>query len=258
MVEDRFNADKQMETSYGFREVSADIKQDLVNSVFSKVAFRYDTMNDFMSFGLHRVWKDAMVTSLNPRKSTEYCVLDVAGGTGDIAFRITEASDRKARIVVADISNAMLSIGKERALNERLQDNIAFVEADAEKLPFSSNSFDACTLAFGIRNMPRIKTVLQEIYRVLKYGGKLLILEFSAVEEPVLRKIYDIWSFKIIPQIGKWVAGDDEPYQYLVESIRRFPKQEDFSTIISDANFSNVSFTNYTGGIVALHSGWKF
>ncbi|MBL0848917.1 MAG: bifunctional demethylmenaquinone methyltransferase/2-methoxy-6-polyprenyl-1,4-benzoquinol methylase UbiE [Candidatus Liberibacter ctenarytainae] len=258
MLEDRFDSDDGMETSYGFRKVPAEDKQDMVNNVFSRVAHHYDMMNDLMSLGLHRFWKEAMVTALNPQKSVDYRVLDVAGGTGDIAFRIAKASDRQPQIVVADINSAMIVKGKERAFKESLQYNISFVEADAESLPFPSNSFDACTLAFGIRNMPRIKLVLQEIHRVLKYGGRLLILEFSEVQEPMMRKIYDAWSFKFIPKIGKLVAGDDEPYQYLVESIRRFPKQQDFSAIIADANFSKVEFTNYTGGIVALHSGWKF
>ncbi|ADR51826.1 ubiquinone/menaquinone biosynthesis methyltransferase [Candidatus Liberibacter solanacearum CLso-ZC1] len=258
MTKDRFDSDEKMKTSYGFREVLEEEKQNMVNHVFSRVSHRYDIMNDLMSLGLHRFWKEAMVTALNPQKSVHYRVLDIAGGTGDVAFRIAEASDKKSQIVVADINSAMLSVGRDRSFKENLQDNITFVEADAERLPFKSNSFDSCTLAFGIRNMPHIKLVLQEIYRILKYGGRLLILEFSEVQEPLLRKIYNLWSFSVIPQIGKLVAGDDEPYQYLVESIRRFPNQQDFAEIISSANFSSVSFTNYTNGIVALHSGWKF
>ncbi|AHA28370.1 bifunctional demethylmenaquinone methyltransferase/2-methoxy-6-polyprenyl-1,4-benzoquinol methylase UbiE [Candidatus Liberibacter americanus] len=258
MIKDRFGSAEEMEISYGFRKIAAEDKQGMVNNVFSRVAYRYDVMNDFMSLGLHRFWKEAMVSALNPRKSANYRVLDVAGGTGDIAFRIAESSDFKSHIVVADINKEMLSIGKERAFKEKLQNNITFVEADAEHLPFESSSFSACTLAFGIRNMPRIKLVLQEIYRILEYGGRLLILEFSEVQYPILNKIYDIWSFQVIPHIGKLVAGDEEPYRYLVESIRRFPNQQDFSAMIADSGFSNISVKNYTGGIVALHSGWKF
>ncbi|AKK20283.1 bifunctional demethylmenaquinone methyltransferase/2-methoxy-6-polyprenyl-1,4-benzoquinol methylase UbiE [Candidatus Liberibacter africanus] len=257
MIKGRFDSDKNMKTSYGFREVPEEEKQNMVNHVFSRVSHRYDVMNDFMSFGLHRFWKDAMVTALNPKKSKDYRVLDVAGGTGDVAFRIAEASKNKAQIVVADINSEMLSVGKERAFKENLQDSITFVEANAESLPFKTGSFDACTLAFGIRNMPHIALVLQEVYRILKYGGRLLILEFSEVQGPIFKKLYDMWSFNVIPQLGKLIAGDEEPYQYLVESIRRFPNQKDFSTIISAEGFSNVSFTNYTNGIVALHSGWK-
>ncbi|MBY7648933.1 MAG: bifunctional demethylmenaquinone methyltransferase/2-methoxy-6-polyprenyl-1,4-benzoquinol methylase UbiE [Candidatus Liberibacter europaeus] len=258
MKKDRFYSDESMETSYGFREIPAENKQNMVNHVFSRVAHRYDIMNDVMSLGFHRFWKEAMVVALNPRKSSNYRVLDIAGGTGDVAFRIAEYSDRKSQIVVADINKDMLSMGRERALKEKLQNNITFVEADAEFLPFESDSFSACTIAFGIRNMPRIKSVLREIYRILEYGGRLLILEFSEVQDPILEKLYDAWSFQVIPRIGKLVAGDDEPYQYLVESIRRFPNQQDFSAIIAETGFSNISFKNYTGGIVALHSGWKF
>ncbi|ACT57097.1 bifunctional demethylmenaquinone methyltransferase/2-methoxy-6-polyprenyl-1,4-benzoquinol methylase UbiE [Candidatus Liberibacter asiaticus] len=257
MTKDRFDSDNNMKTSYGFREVPEEEKQNMVNHVFSRVSHRYDVMNDLMSLGLHRFWKEAMVTNLNPRKSKDYRVLDVAGGTGDVAFRIAEASDNRSQIVVADINNEMLSVGRDRAFKENLQDCITFIEANAETLPFEANSFDACTLAFGIRNMPHITLVLQEIYRILKCGGRLLVLEFSEVQGPVFKKIYDMWSFKVIPQLGRFIAGDEEPYQYLIESIRRFPNQQDFAAVISAAGFSNVSFTNYTNGVVALHSGWK-
>ncbi|GEO83669.1 MULTISPECIES: bifunctional demethylmenaquinone methyltransferase/2-methoxy-6-polyprenyl-1,4-benzoquinol methylase UbiE [Alphaproteobacteria] len=257
MAESRTSADGGMETSYGFREVAEGEKQVLVNEVFHKVAKRYDIMNDVMSAGLHRVWKDAMIAALNPRKDSAYKVLDVAGGTGDIAFRIVEASGRLAHATVLDINGSMLGVGAERAEKKGLSENLTFVEANAEELPFEDNSFDAYTIAFGIRNVPRIDVALSEAYRVLKRGGRLLVLEFSEVEMPLLDRFYDQWSFKAIPQFGKMITGDAEPYQYLVESIRKFPNQRDFAAMIAKAGFSRVTFTNYSGGIAALHSGWK-
>jgi len=257
MTEARTSAEGGMETSYGFRKVADGDKQGLVNDVFHKVAKRYDIMNDVMSAGMHRVWKEAMVAALNPRKDAGYKTLDVAGGTGDIAFRIVEASDRKAHVTVLDINGSMLAVGAERAAKKKLSENLEFVEANAESLPFEDNSFDAYTIAFGIRNVPHIDVALSEAYRVLKRGGRLLVLEFSEVELPVLERLYDEWSFKAIPRFGKMITGDGEPYQYLVESIRKFPNQENFATMIRNAGFSRVTYTNYTGGIAALHSGWK-
>lgn len=257
MTGQRISADGGMETSYGFRQVNEGEKQTLVNDVFHKVAKRYDIMNDVMSMGMHRVWKDSMIAALNPRKSGDYRVLDVAGGTGDIAFRIVEASDRQAHATVLDINGSMLAVGAERASKKGLSDNLTFVEANAEDLPFENNSFDAYTIAFGIRNVPRIDVALSEAYRVLKRGGRLLVLEFSEVDLPLLDTVYDTWSFNAIPKFGQMITGDAEPYQYLVESIRKFPNQKDFAAMITKAGFSRVQFTNYTGGIAALHSGWK-
>ncbi|MHB0951075.1 MAG: bifunctional demethylmenaquinone methyltransferase/2-methoxy-6-polyprenyl-1,4-benzoquinol methylase UbiE [Allorhizobium sp.] len=257
MPENRTSAEGGMETSYGFRTVAEGEKQGLVNEVFHKVAKRYDVMNDVMSAGLHRLWKDAMVAALNPRKDASYKVLDVAGGTGDIAFRIVEASKRLAHATVLDINGSMLGVGAERAQRKGISDNLTFVEANAEELPFEDNSFDAYTIAFGIRNVPHIDVALKEAYRVLKRGGRLLVLEFSDVQMPLLDRFYERWSFKAIPQFGKMITGDAEPYQYLVESIRKFPNQRDFATMIGKAGFSRVTFTNYSGGIAALHSGWK-
>ncbi|BCH57424.1 bifunctional demethylmenaquinone methyltransferase/2-methoxy-6-polyprenyl-1,4-benzoquinol methylase UbiE [Agrobacterium vitis] len=257
MVASRTSADGGMETSYGFRDVAEGEKQGLVNDVFHKVAKRYDVMNDVMSAGMHRVWKDALIAALNPRRDANYKVLDVAGGTGDIAFRIVEASRRLAHATVLDINGSMLGVGQERAQKKGLSDNLTFVEANAEALPFEANQFDAYTIAFGIRNVPRIDVALSEAYRVLKRGGRLLVLEFSEVQMPLLDRFYDQWSFKAIPRFGKMITGEAEPYQYLVESIRKFPNQQDFAAMITKAGFSKVSFTNYTGGIAALHSGWK-
>lgn len=257
MAKSRISAAGGMETSYGFRDVAEGEKQGLVNDVFHKVAKRYDIMNDLMSAGLHRLWKNGMVAALNPRKDPTYRALDVAGGTGDIAFRIVEASERKAHVTVLDINGSMLGVGEERAAKKGLSDNLTFVEANAESLPFDAGSFDAYTVAFGIRNVPHIDVALREAYRVLKRGGRLLVLEFSEVEMPLLDRFYDEWSFRAIPRVGQVITGDAEPYQYLVESIRKFPNQRDFGRLVEAAGFSRVTFTNYSGGIAALHSAWK-
>lgn len=246
-----------METSYGFRNVGTGEKQPLVNEVFHKVADRYDLMNDLMSGGLHRLWKDAMVTALNPPKRDGWRVLDVAGGTGDIAFRIVDASHGHAHATVLDINGSMLAVGRDRAGKKGHAGKVDFVEANAEELPFAEETFDAYTIAFGIRNVPRIEKALAEAFRVLKPGGRFLCLEFSEVEMPMLDRAYEAWSFNAIPRIGKLVAGESEPYSYLVESIRKFPSQENFAGMIRRAGFDRVTFRNYTGGIAALHSGWK-
>ena len=246
-----------MSTSYGFRAVAEEEKQGLVNDVFHKVAKRYDIMNDLMSGGLHRLWKDAMVTALNPPKRPGWKALDVAGGTGDIAFRIVEASGCAAHVTVLDINGSMLEVGRERAERRGLGGSLDFVEANAEELPFEDESFDAYTIAFGIRNVPHIEIALAEAFRVLKTGGRFLCLEFSEVEMPLLDRVYEQWSFKAIPQIGRAVTGEAEPYSYLVESIRKFPNQQNFAAMIGRAGFERVSFRNYSGGIAALHSGWK-
>ena len=257
MSVERTTAAGGMETSYGFRKVGEGDKQPLVNDVFHKVANRYDLMNDLMSAGLHRLWKDALVAWLNPPKRQGWKVLDVAGGTGDVAFRIVEASQRQAHATVLDINGSMLAVGRDRAEKQGLTDNTDFVEANAEELPFEDETFDAYTIAFGIRNVPRIDAALAEAYRVLKRGGRFLCLEFSEVDMPLLDKAYEAWSFNAIPKIGKAVTGDGEPYSYLVESIRKFPNQQNFAAMITRAGFSRVSFRNYSGGIAALHSGWK-
>ncbi|MET0943083.1 MAG: bifunctional demethylmenaquinone methyltransferase/2-methoxy-6-polyprenyl-1,4-benzoquinol methylase UbiE [Mesorhizobium sp.] len=257
MSEQRTTAAGGMETSYGYRDVAAGEKQSLVNQVFHRVADRYDLMNDLMSGGLHRLWKGGLVAWLNPPKREGWKVLDVAGGTGDVAFRIVEASHRKAQAIVLDINGSMLAVGRERAERQKLGANIEFVEGNAEELPFADGSFDAYTIAFGIRNVPRIETALDEAFRVLKPGGRFLCLEFSEVDMPLLDRAYEAWSFNAIPRIGKLVAGDDEPYSYLVESIRKFPNQDNFAALIRKAGFDRVAFRNYSGGIAALHSGWK-
>ena len=246
-----------METSFGFKEIGEGDKQPLVDEVFHRVAGRYDLMNDLMSGGMHRLWKEGLVSRLNPPRRGAWKALDVAGGTGDIAFRIIEASGRNAHVTVLDINGSMLAVGRERAAKLGVQANTDFVEANAEHLPFADDSFDAYTIAFGIRNVPRIEVALAEACRVLKPGGRFLCLEFSEVDLPFFDRAYEAWSFNAIPRIGQLVAGEGEAYAYLVESIRKFPNQQNFAAMVSRAGLGRVTWRNYSGGIAALHSGWK-
>ena len=248
-----------MATSFGFEEVGEGEKQPKVNKVFHQVAERYDLMNDLMSGGMHRLWKDAFVAWLNPPQSDRkpFKLLDVAGGTGDISFRVIERSRRNAHATVFDINGSMLGVGRDRAEDNGLGAYCDFVEGNAEELPFEDNSFDAYTIAYGIRNVPRIDKALSEAHRVLKRGGRFMCLEFSNVEMPVLDKVYDAFSFNAIPKIGDMVTGDAESYAYLVESIRKFPNQTRFKAMIEKAGFRQVTYRNMSGGITAMHSGWK-
>jgi demethylmenaquinone methyltransferase/2-methoxy-6-polyprenyl-1,4-benzoquinol methylase len=232
-------------------------KQALVDDVFHSVAPRYDLMNDLMSLGLHRAWKDALVTALDPPKTRPFALLDIAGGTGDVAMRAIAAGGEFTRATVCDINPDMLAVGRERAEAHHLGGAITFTEGNAEALPFADRSFDAVTIAFGIRNVPRIDVALAEAFRVLRIGGKFLCLEFSAVDVPGLDRLYDFYSFNVIPALGRAVTGDAESYRYLVESIRRFPKPEAFAAMLRAAGFRRVSFAQMTGGIVALHCGWR-
>jgi demethylmenaquinone methyltransferase / 2-methoxy-6-polyprenyl-1,4-benzoquinol methylase len=242
--------------SFGFRDVPEAEKEGLVREVFSSVAARYDLMNDLMSAGVHRIWKDAMVEWLNPRAGWK--VLDVAGGTGDVAFRIAEMARKSGdvEITVCDINANMLSEGVRRAA-EKGERTIGWVCGDAEKLPVPDGHFDAYTIAFGIRNVTHIDAALREARRVLKPGGRFLCLEFSKLEVPGLDELYDAYSFKLLPRLGGWVAGDEESYRYLAESIRRFPPQAEFARMIEAAGLSQVKVRNLSGGIAALHSAWR-
>jgi demethylmenaquinone methyltransferase/2-methoxy-6-polyprenyl-1,4-benzoquinol methylase len=242
---------------FGAKRVPLADKQALVNDVFHSVARRYDLMNDLMSFGLHRAWKDALVTAVNPPRAAPFAVLDIAGGTGDIAFRIINAGGAQTRATVCDINADMLDVGRQRAAMYGGDAVVTFAEANAEALPFADRSFDAATIAFGIRNVPRIECALAEAFRVLKIGGKFVCLEFSAVDVPALDRLYDFYSFNVIPALGRVVAGDAEPYRYLVESIRRFPRPQAFAAMLRTAGFARVSFQAISGGIVTLHSGWR-
>ncbi len=254
---------------FGFREVPLEDKQALVDDVFRSVATRYDLMNDLMSGGLHRAWKDALVMAANPpcgRPSASgqsktgarpFALIDLAGGTGDIAFRVLEAGGPATRVTVVDINADMLQVGRARAVERGLDQMVAFVEGNAEALPFPDRSFDAATIAFGIRNIPHIEAALAEAYRVLRPGGRFLCLEFSTVDVPGLAALYDFYSFNVIPALGRAVVGDADAYRYLVESIRRFPRPELFADMMRAAGFGRVSFRPMSGGIVALHSGWR-
>jgi demethylmenaquinone methyltransferase/2-methoxy-6-polyprenyl-1,4-benzoquinol methylase len=254
------------ETDFGFRRVPLADKQDMVDDVFHSVAKRYDLMNDLMSGGLHRPWKEALVTAINPppkgrpgrvqdKAPQPFALLDLAGGTGDVALRVIEAGGPGTRVTVLDINGDMLAVGRERA--KAAQRAITFVEGNAESLPLPDRSFDAVSIAFGIRNVPRIDAALAEAYRVLKIGGHFLCLEFSSVDVPGLDRLYDLYSFNVIPAIGRAVTGDAEAYRYLVESIRRFPKPAAFAEMMRTAGFRRVTFQRLTGGVVALHSGWR-
>lgn len=252
-------SEAQQTTHFGEREVPLDEKQGMVNDVFHKVADRYDIMNDLMSGGMHRVWKDAFVANLAPPKGGKrpFEVLDMAGGTGDIAQRIKNASHGYAKVTVSDINSDMLRVGAERAKTWRYQDGVEFVEANAEELPFEDNCYDVYTISFGMRNVPQIDKALAQAYRVLKRGGRIMVMEFSEVDVPGLDNIYDMFSEHVIPPIGGVVTGDAQPYQYLIESIRKFPKPQQFCTMIEDAGFSRVTHTPLSGNIAAIHSGWK-
>jgi demethylmenaquinone methyltransferase/2-methoxy-6-polyprenyl-1,4-benzoquinol methylase len=250
--------DGRREADFGYRTVPIEDKQRLVDDVFHSVAPRYDLMNDLMSAGLHRAWKNVLVTAVNPpRNARPFALLDAAGGTGDIAFRVAEVGGEHTRATVVDINREMLAVGRSRAAERHLDRAVSFVEGNAEALPVASRTHDACTIAFGIRNVPRIELALAEFYRVLRPGGRFLCLEFSNVEMPGLDRFYDFYSFKVIPALGRMIVGDAEPYRYLVESIRRFPTPARFAQMINAAGFARVSWQPLSGGIVALHSGWR-
>lgn len=247
---------------FGNRTIDVDDKQPLVDDVFHKVADRYDVMNDLMSGFLHRAWKDAMVARIRPGKrggktGRPYRGIDVAGGTGDIAFRLVKAARGNAQIDVVDINASMLGVGAERAEKKGLSDKVSFIECNAEELTMEDGIYDGYTIAFGIRNVPRIDKALSEAYRVLKPGGRFACLEFSKVDMPGLDAIYDAYSHNVIPKIGKLVSGDEESYRYLVESIREFPNKVRFAKMIEEAGFGRVDATPYSGGIAVLHTGIK-
>ncbi len=241
-------------THFGYRVVAEGEKAGLVHGVFSNVASKYDVMNDVMSVGVHRLWKDAMMDWLAPRAGQR--LLDVAGGTGDVAFRFLKRAP-EASAVVCDMTEGMLVEGQRRAEAEALAGRLDWVVGDAMALPFGDGEFDTYTISFGIRNVTRIGDALAEAFRVLKPGGRLMVLEFSQLPNAGLQKLYDLYSFNVIPRMGQAIAGDRDSYQYLVESIRKFPDQERFAGMIRDAGFGQVRYRNLSMGIAALHSGWK-
>ncbi|XP_051828904.1 2-methoxy-6-polyprenyl-1,4-benzoquinol methylase, mitochondrial [Antechinus flavipes] len=282
------NGKPKVDTHFGFETVSEEEKGDKVYHVFESVAKKYDVMNDSMSLGIHRLWKDLLLQKMHPFSGTK--LLDVAGGTGDIAFRFlnyikaqnqrrqqrelkshqnlsfediakwyqnSRCSLGESHVVVCDINKEMLKVGKQKAQTLGHKKGLAWVVGDAEELPFDDDKFDVYTIAFGIRNVTHIDRALQEAHRVLKPGGRFLCLEFSQVNNPIISRLYDLYSFQVIPVMGEVIAGDWKSYQYLVESIRRFPPQEEFKEMIEDAGFQKVTYESLTSGIVAIHSGFK-
>ena len=241
-------------THFGFETVPEDQKSGRVQGVFNSVASKYDIMNDVMSVGIHRIWKEAMMDWLAPRSGQK--LLDVAGGTGDISFKFLKRAG-SGHATVLDLTEPMLIEGRKRAEADKMADSIDWVVGDAMALPFEDSTFDVFTISFGIRNVTRPQDALAEAYRVLKSGGRLVVLEFSHLPNDGMQKLYDLYSFNVIPQMGKMIAGDRDSYQYLVESIRKFPDQETFLAMIRDAGFENAKYRNLTMGVAALHSGWK-
>ncbi|WP_166417908.1 bifunctional demethylmenaquinone methyltransferase/2-methoxy-6-polyprenyl-1,4-benzoquinol methylase UbiE [Cochlodiniinecator piscidefendens] len=241
-------------THFGFQTVNEAEKAGMVHGVFTNVASKYDVMNDAMSLGIHRIWKDAMMDWLAPRAGQK--LLDVAGGTGDISFRFLKRAGQ-AHATVCDMTESMLVEGSQRSEAVQQADSLNWVVGDAMALPFKDNTFDVYTISFGIRNVTRIPDALKEAHRVLRPGGRLMVLEFSQIPNDMMQKAYDLYSFNVIPKLGKLIADDAESYQYLVESIRKFPDQDTFVNMIGEAGFANVKYRNLSMGIAALHSGWK-
>ncbi len=245
---------------FGFKKVPEGARQDLVNDVFDKVASKYDLMNDAMSGGLHRVWKRHLINRLRPRGGMK--LLDVAGGTGDIAFRFLDTLGTPEEgcpppVTGCDINPNMLEVGRDRAMDLGYWKDIEWVEGNAEDLPFEDESFDATTIAFGIRNVTRLEAAIKEAHRILKPGGRYLVLEFSSTTLPLIKNLYDWYSFNVIPTLGRAITGDEESYRYLVESIRKVPRPEDFAGMMENAGFIRVSRDQLAGGVVTLYSGWK-
>ncbi|MFD2165716.1 bifunctional demethylmenaquinone methyltransferase/2-methoxy-6-polyprenyl-1,4-benzoquinol methylase UbiE [Thalassotalea euphylliae] len=247
---------EQETTHFGYQTVDKNDKESMVAGVFHSVAQQYDIMNDLMSFGIHRLWKRFTIDASGVRPGNK--VLDLAGGTGDLTAKFSQLVGKDGKVILADINSSMLNVGRDKLRDKGLVQNIEYVQANAEFLPFDDNTFDVCTIAFGLRNVTNKDNALKSIFRVLKPGGRLLVLEFSKPEHEFLSKAYDFYSFNVLPQMGELVAKDGESYRYLAESIRMHPDQETLKTMMEDAGFEQTSYHNLTGGIVALHKGYKF
>lgn len=243
-------------TDFGYREVPIAEKANLVKTVFTSVANKYDLMNDLMSLGIHRYWKRFAIALCKIRPGQK--VLDIAGGTGDLAKAFAKSVGSQGQVILADINAAMLQVGRDRLIDSGAINNVTYIQADAEKLPFVDNYFDCITIAFGLRNVTDKAAALRSMQRVLKPGGQLIVLEFSQPILPVLQKLYDTYSFSLLPKLGAWITGDTESYQYLVESIRKHPDQENLLAMLQKAGFENCNYHNLTGGIVAIHRGYKW
>jgi demethylmenaquinone methyltransferase/2-methoxy-6-polyprenyl-1,4-benzoquinol methylase len=243
-------------TDFGFQQIPLEEKKAKVAEVFSSVATQYDIMNDLMSLGVHRWWKRFTIDSSRVREGQQ--ILDVAGGTGDLTREFSKRVGDKGHVFLADINANMLKVGRDRLIDAGFLNNISYLQADAENLPLEENSFDCVTMAFGLRNVTQKENALASMYRVLKPGGQLLVLEFSTPVLPLLQKIYDSYSFHVIPWLGEFITGDRESYQYLIESIRRHPSQETLKSMMDAAGFDRSDYHNLSGGIVALHRGWKY
>ncbi len=247
---------KSATTHFGFADVPTENKQGLVAEVFDSVAVKYDLMNDMMSVGVHRLWKRFTIEKSGVREGGK--VLDLAGGTGDLAKLFSSIIGDSGEIVLADINDSMLKVGRDRMIDAGLINNITFAQVNAESLPFEENYFDCITIAFGLRNVTNKQKALESMYRVLKPGGRLLVLEFSKPTSELFNKVYDAYSFNLLPKIGKWITGDEDSYRYLAESIRMHPDQQTLKGMFEDAAFEDCEFHNLTGGIVALHRGFKY
>lgn len=254
--QNNIDENKESTTHFGFQTVDKNEKESKVASVFHSVAQQYDVMNDLMSFGIHRLWKRFTIDASGVRPGNK--VLDLAGGTGDLTAKFSQLVGRDGKVILADINSSMLNVGRDKLRDRGLVQNIEYVQANAQYLPFEDNTFDVITIAFGLRNVTDKDMALRSMYRVLKPGGRLLVLEFSKPEHELVNKAYDFYSFNILPKMGELVAKDSDSYQYLAESIRMHPDQETLKGMMNDAGFEQTTFKNLTGGVVALHKGYKF
>jgi demethylmenaquinone methyltransferase/2-methoxy-6-polyprenyl-1,4-benzoquinol methylase len=256
MGDNKSNQATTEQTHFGYKQVAKEQKASMGAEVFDSVAAKYDVMNDLMSMGIHRLWKRYTIDCSGVRAG--HHVLDLAGGTGDLTAKFSRLVGEKGKVVLADINGAMLKVGRDKLRDMGIVGNVDYVQANAEALPFPDNSFDLITIAFGLRNVTDKDKALASMYRILKPGGRLLVLEFSKPEQEILSKVYDFYSFHVLPKMGKIVANDSESYQYLAESIRMHPDQETLKSMMEQAGFEQTTYTNLTGGVVALHRGFKF